>query len=248
MTGLLIVNADDLGFSRAVSDATMACFDAGGITSATALVWMRDSERAARMAGDRGLPVGLHLNLTVELASLSAPPAVRARQRELVKHFGGEGQRNPRALSRAATILLRDAVRDQLDRLRETYGEPTHVDGHHHVHIDPEVLEAIPPELPVRPALSHPDRVDAQSGRRPRGAPDRGPLWAFAFEHVHPALGGSGPTALGWARRDAVEVMAHPAQAGQLAALRGETWAEMIGGLKLGSYSTFRAARSVPGR
>src|ERR1700742_3119003 len=61
---LLIVNADDLGWNRGATDLTIASFGAGQVTSATALVHMEDSERAATLAREHDLPTGLHLNLS----------------------------------------------------------------------------------------------------------------------------------------------------------------------------------------
>lgn len=235
MPGLLIVNADDLGFSRRVTDAAVRAFEAGTISSATAMVWMRDSERAAGIARERGLPVGLHLNLTVEFAAASVPRGPRERQRKLVEHFGHPGAP---AAGRPGTLALGDAVRDQLERLRETYGDPTHVDGHHHVQEQPGVRQAIPASLPVRPAVCHPDAAGRRSGRPPAGPVRPSPRWAFSLEHVHPALGGVGAAALGRAQRNPLEVVTHPADDAQLGALLDEVWRELIEGLRLGSYAS----------
>jgi predicted glycoside hydrolase/deacetylase ChbG (UPF0249 family) len=57
------VNADDWGGYPEMTDATLRCFQAGAISSTTAMVYMRDSERAAELARASGIPTGLHLNL-----------------------------------------------------------------------------------------------------------------------------------------------------------------------------------------
>ena len=49
-TPILIVNADDYGWNRPTTEATLEAFRAGRITSATALMFMDDSERAAELA------------------------------------------------------------------------------------------------------------------------------------------------------------------------------------------------------
>ena len=59
---MLIINADDLGRSRAETDAALRCYKAGRITSVSAMVFMSDSERAAEVARENELDVGLHLN------------------------------------------------------------------------------------------------------------------------------------------------------------------------------------------
>jgi predicted glycoside hydrolase/deacetylase ChbG (UPF0249 family) len=155
-----------------------------------------------------------------------------------VEHLGraGDGGWAPSA---AAALVVRDAVRDQLERLAETYGDPTHVDGHHHVHLEAGVLEAIPARFPVRPPLSTPDGLGSVR-RSPREAVPgrRSPRWAFAVQHVHPALGGTGAAIVALAGRDAVEVMTHPSHEGELAALLGDAWRELLKGLRMGSYAS----------
>jgi hypothetical protein len=236
--GLLIVNADDFGFSRRVTEAAVQAFQSGAISSATAMVWMRDSDRAAAVARELGLPLGLHLNFSVEFAAPSVPASVRSRHSKLVEHFGRAGDRGS-APSPAGALVVRDAVRDQLERLAEIYGEPTHVDGHHHVHLEAGVLDAIPARFPVRPPLSTPDGVGGV-GPSPRQAVPgrRSPRWAFAVQCVHPGLGGTGAPVLALAGRDAVEVMTHPSHEGELTALLGDAWRELLEGLRMGSYAS----------
>lgn len=247
MPGLLIVNADDFGVNRRVTDAILECFARGAISSATAMVWMSDSDRAAAVAAERGLPIGLHLNLTLPLNGTLTPEPVRARQRELTTYLGRDTWSKTR-LRGAQAQLAGDVVTEQLERFRELYGEPTHVDGHHHVHLHPVVQAAIPAELPVRPPLRHPRKAAGRMNREERAVHKRfiAPRWAFAFEHVHPALGGYGLDALGRAQSETLEVMAHPTD-GQQDALAGEPWRRALERVRLGSYRTF-SALAAPGR
>ena len=66
---MIIINADDWGRSPSETDAALACFKAGRITSVSAMVFMNDSERAAGVARREGIDVGLHLNLNESFAS-----------------------------------------------------------------------------------------------------------------------------------------------------------------------------------
>src|SRR5438477_2467327 len=59
---MLIINADDFGSSTAATNAAHSCYRQGRITSVSAMVFMADSERAAELAKENGLDVGLHLN------------------------------------------------------------------------------------------------------------------------------------------------------------------------------------------
>ena len=55
---MLIFNADDWGRSVAESDAALKCCKGGRITSVSAMVFMEDSERAAKIAQEQGLDIG----------------------------------------------------------------------------------------------------------------------------------------------------------------------------------------------
>lgn len=236
MAGLLIVNADDWGASENVTDATLACFQAHAITSVTAMVWMRDSDRAAALAHEHEIPVGLHLNLSLPFDGPAVPPAVRERQARLTDAFGRESWREGGPVP-APEGLLREAISDQLERFHELFGPPTHLDGHHHVHVHPGVLDLLPDGLAIRPLLRTPSHAKDSPSRRERGLRRRftTPRWTFAFEHVHPALAGDGLETLAWARNDELEIMTHPAQ-GQSDLLLSDEWRVAVARYRAGSY------------
>ena len=75
--GLLIINADDLGIDVATTDSILRCFWAGRVSSASALVGMSDSARAATLAREANLPIRLHLNLTEPFSDPSVPADIR---------------------------------------------------------------------------------------------------------------------------------------------------------------------------
>ena len=58
----LIVNADDLGYDPAVNEGIVRAMRSGVVTSSTLMVNLPHSAHGATLA--RGLPVGLHLNLS----------------------------------------------------------------------------------------------------------------------------------------------------------------------------------------
>ena len=137
---VLIVNADDFGCAVSATDAILTCHREGAITSATAMVYMEDSDRAARLAVDQRLPVGLRINLTTPFTDRSVPYAVRERQARMVDVLG-----RSRAYRWLYDVRLQAEVdrslRDQLDRFGELYARPpTHFDSHHHVHSCPNVF------------------------------------------------------------------------------------------------------------
>jgi predicted glycoside hydrolase/deacetylase ChbG (UPF0249 family) len=235
---VLIVNADDFGASTGATDPVIELQALGVVTSASALVRMRDSARAATLAREHELPVGLHLNLTLPFDGPDGSSAARERQRRLTEVFGAESWRTQLRVGPYSDPLA-DAIEDQLECFREAFGEPTHLDGHHHVHVHPAVLEHLPRELPIRPILSIPSRADAKPSARERDLRRQFacPELCFAFEHVHPSLGGDGLQALDRAGRGALEVMVHPQQERERAALLSVEWRSALSALKLGSYA-----------
>ena len=241
---MLIVNADDFGANPRTSDPVVELFDERVLSSASAMVRMRDSDRAASLAAEHGIPVGLHLNLTLPFADASVAAPVRERQLLLTEVFGSESWRDG-GRERPSEGLLADVIDDQLECFRESFGEPTHLDGHHHVHTHPAVLAHLPADLPIRPILSVPTRAGARRSMRERRLHRRFlcPETCFALEDVHPSLGGVGLETLDLARRQSLEIMVHPRQEHEHAALRSAGWRQAISRLTLGSYADLARVR-----
>lgn len=229
----------------ATTDAIAACFAAGRVTSATAMVFMADSERAAARARAIGLPVGLHLNLSEPFSGAAVPEPVLRRQRRLAVAFGDRRRRLRRWLpSPTLRSAIERCVVDQLAEFRRLYGrEPTHVDGHKHVHISPTVART--PALTgfkLRRALTDtPGRAFIESARRgrhrrtlQRSSVTDGCLsmWSMRDE----LLAGREPQALRLAPGQVVEVMAHPGLPEEWPLLMSDAWAGALAGVRLGTY------------
>lgn len=243
---LLIVNADDLGWNAEATDRTIEAFAAGQITSSTALVHMEDSERAAALAREHELPTGLHLNLTDPFTDPGLPAAERDRHREVCRHFDGGGQLHLRSWTYDPRIQpeVEYTIQAQLSRYEEQFGAPpTHVDGHNHVHVCPNVARA--------KAIAGFKRRNALKGwpgtrtalglarlaRRLVTTP-RAPTTEYFFDIAEL---GKRPQSLAerleLSRRTSVEVMAHPGFGHELEVLRSEGWSRAIEGLPRGSYA-----------
>jgi chitin disaccharide deacetylase len=138
----LIVNADDLGWTEGVNRGITDAHRNGIVTSTSLLANGAAFQSGVEFARSTpGLGVGVHLNL-----SDGAPVAPPELLTSLVNSFG-EFEGGPESL------LLRIATRDvtlgeveqewdaQIEKVREAGIEPTHVDGHKHVHMLPGLFE-----------------------------------------------------------------------------------------------------------
>ncbi len=143
----LIINADDLGVNAPRSHGIFQCFEFGVVTSATLICNGSDADRAAKHAREKKLPTGLHLNLTdgtpiskpKDVASLLQSTAGEFRRRELQKRSLGLGEIDPLHIERE--------IRAQIEWFLDHHGQPTHVDGHHKIHIHPAITPLLIPIL-----------------------------------------------------------------------------------------------------
>lgn len=149
---MLIITADDYGKTRDATDNILKCFTSKRITSASAMVFMEDSERAARIAMKSGLEVGLHLNFTMPFNACDVSFNIRKHQNKLVlylkKNKFAEVIYNP-FLTNSFKYLFQ-AQQEEFVRL---YGKlPDFINGHHHMHLCANVLTGnlIPKRTKVR--------------------------------------------------------------------------------------------------
>ena len=253
-TPLLIVNADDWGYDAPTTDAILETWEAGRITSTTAMMHMRDSDRAASLALDSGLPIGLHLNLTQEFTDPGAPAAVRERQARAVAHLGATEASSSDPTAAKATRWLYDpriqadvdaTISDQIARFEELYGRaPTHFDGHNHVDVCPNVFlsRALPAGAKMRntrdsfPLQRSPGalaRAGRQALRSRRFASTRLLLHLAFLDLDGPAV----DQRVLLADSMPVEVMAHPGFPSDRARLDSAAWTSALEGRTLGSFA-----------
>jgi hypothetical protein len=140
--GVLIINADDWGRDADTTDRIFECVLHGSVSSASGMVFMKDSERAAALAREQDIDVGLHLNFT----TLFSAPVVLDRLAEHHRRVSRFLLRN--RLSRVVyhpglANSFDYLVKAQLEEFCRIYGEdPRRVDGHHHMHLCANVLLA----------------------------------------------------------------------------------------------------------
>ena len=138
-------------------------------------------------------------------------------------------------------------IAEQLAEFRNLYGrEPSHFDGHQHIHQSLGVLAArtIPTAAKMRPSLTFspgekwwPNRAYRSLLNRALRTRFRAPRYLFSIADMHPALGGSAlEEKLALSSGSAVEVMTHPAWDDELAVLLDPRWTALIGQRRVGSY------------
>ncbi len=137
---MIIVNADDWGRTCAETDAALLCYKEGRITSVTAMVFMEDSERAADIARDAGIDVGLHLNLSQRFTGEVQVGLLQKYHNRIVQYL---------TLNKYTFLFYNPVLRKQfryvyqaqLEEFLRLYGRaPSHIDGHHHMHLCANIL------------------------------------------------------------------------------------------------------------
>jgi len=136
MTRRLIVNADDWGLTRGVSEGILVAHRYGIVTSTTVLTTAAlDTELVARLR-DSGLGVGLHVNLTL------GTPLTRGKS--LTDGHGRFVRDARQAAARTTAADVRAEVDAQVAKFVKTFRRaPTHLDSHHHVGLHPPVREVV---------------------------------------------------------------------------------------------------------
>ena len=138
----LIVNADDLGWTEGVNRGIAEAHRNGIVTSASLLA--NGSAFASGVEVARSVPglgVGVHLNL-----SDGPPVAARELVTSLVNDRGEFEGGPENLLLRVARggLALHEVEQEweaQIEKVRDSGIQPTHLDGHKHVHMLPGLFE-----------------------------------------------------------------------------------------------------------
>jgi len=219
----LVVTADDLGLSPAVTRGILEAHRAGVVRSASLLATYPGGEEAAALARtERDLEVGLHLDLVggEPAAGAGAVPSL----------VGGDGRFHPlRAFAlRLGTGRIRPSdlareIRAQVRRVRGWGIEPCAWDSHRHTHLLPQVARVVgavareegvrwvrraaPPTMPRSPKAASLAAATAVASFFLRGIP--GNDWFVDLTSARPALDAA-DVALLAAHGSVGELGAHP--------------------------------------
>jgi len=241
---MLIINADDFGRTRLATDRIVAAHSQGAITATSAMVFMEDSERAAELATASDIETGLHLNFTERYTGRLKMPRDSEKQEHIARVL---------TRSRYAALVYYFGLRNmfysvfqaQLDEFLRLFGRaPSHFDGHHHMHLCPNMLfdRIIPAGEKIRRSFSF---FPGQ-----KSIVNQGYRWLvyrwikrtyrttdflFSLPDCIQCQGFDRIAAL--AKRANVELETHPEELSEMTWLAGDTSVRLRGLVNIGGYS-----------
>lgn len=141
-TRTVVVNADDFGLHPAATAGILAAMQAGVVTSTSVMVNGSASSAALACARQHQLDVGWHITLT-HGRPVCAPDTIPS----LVDRHGNFHPL-PTLIRRAwcGQLQRADVERElaaQWTLLHAGIGQPSHVNGHHHVHVLPVICDVV---------------------------------------------------------------------------------------------------------
>ncbi|MDO8462410.1 MAG: ChbG/HpnK family deacetylase [Deltaproteobacteria bacterium] len=138
----LVVHADDFGLSEGINEGIVSAMKKGVVTSTSLLVNFPNSLEAMELAQKNSFDVGWHVNLTLG-KPISPPEKVPSLVRP-------DGTFYPLKLFLRRAFLRQISEKDVAEELQAQWKlfskadlEPTHVDGHQHVHLFPVVRDVV---------------------------------------------------------------------------------------------------------
>jgi len=239
---MLIINADDWGHSAAATDAALRCHQAGRITSVSAMVFMADSERAAKLAKDHQLDVGLHLNFSEPFRTNNLGQLNQHHARTVRFLRGNKYSQlfyNP-WLGNAFNY----SYHAQVAEFVRLFGmQPSHIDGHHHMHLCANLTfgRLIPSGTKVRRNFSFWPGEKSWLNRAYRAAIDRWigrryRLTDYFFDLTQSLEEGKLERVVALSKSNKVELMTHPAVATESTYLLSDQFGALLDQIEVGRY------------
>ncbi len=242
----MIINADDWGGWRTATDAALGCHQQGRITCVSAMVFMDDSERAAGLAREHGVDVGLHINFSQPFTgNADTVPGLVEAHRRIMRFLRS---------SKYALLLYHPLLRKrfrfvfqaQQDEFVRLYGRrPSHYDGHQHLHLCTNMLlDGILPEGErVRRSFSFSPGEKSTFNRAYRRWVDCRLATRHRLTDYFSCIGDCIRrdrlrTVRSLARVENVELMTHPERESERAFLMGDGFQIVLDGMCQGDYAT----------
>jgi len=242
---MIIVNADDWGRTRAETDVALFCYKERRITSVSAMVFMEDSSRAADLAKNTGLDIGLHLNLSQRFTGDTQARLLREYHNRIVRFL---------TFNKYTLLVYNPALREQfryvyqaqVEEFLRLYGQPpSHINGHHHMHLCTNILvdRIIPKNEKIRRNFSFfPGEKDIFN-RIYRRLVDRWLSKRYFVTDYFFALSGLLDidrmlNAFKLAKNSTVEIETHPVDSKEYAFLMSDEYLTMLNSLEKGTYAS----------
>jgi predicted glycoside hydrolase/deacetylase ChbG (UPF0249 family) len=241
---MLIINADDWGRSVAETNAAFRCYKAGRITSVSAMVFMEDSERAAELARENELDVGLHLNFAERFTAGKSPGLLGEHQSRLVR-FLMRNKYSPLLYNPFLRIAFSYSYQAQAGEFVRLFGRPpSHIDGHHHMHLCANLLlsKVIPAGTKMRRNFSFWPGEKSLLNRAYRGLVDRSlarryRLADYFFDLTQCIQEKKLHRLTALAKSRNVELMTHPVVQREAEYLMSDEFQETLQRLEIGGYA-----------
>jgi predicted glycoside hydrolase/deacetylase ChbG (UPF0249 family) len=241
---MLIVNADDWGRSAAETDVALRCYKERRITSISAMVFMEDSERAAELANDSDLDVGLHLNFSEEFTDSRCPGRLRDYHGRIVRFL----MRNKYSQLLYNPFLRKEfafSYEAQAGEFVRLFGRPpSHIDGHHHMHLCGNLLlsTVIPAGMKIRRNFSFWPGEKSWLNQTYRALVDRWlsrryQLADYFFDLSQSVREKKLDRVIALAKASKVELMTHPIVRMESEYLMGNQFEAMLQRVEAGSYA-----------
>jgi predicted glycoside hydrolase/deacetylase ChbG (UPF0249 family) len=241
---MLIVNADDWGRSITETDAALKCLQRNRVTSVSAMVFMRDSQRAAGVARENQIDVGLHLNFAENFTGGEPSPELVNAQAALVPFLMGNKYSrllyNP--FLRRQFALSSQAQLKEFERLYQK--TPSHIDGHHHMHLCCNMVfsSLLPAGTKIRRNFSFWPGEKSALNRAYRALVDR---WLsrrhrmtdYFFDLGQCMRENKFNRVATLAKAKSLELMTHPVLTEETDFLMGKVFHDFMSGLPTGSYA-----------
>lgn len=136
---LLIINADDFGYTAGVNRGIVKAMDCGVVTGTSLMVNQSGTEDALDILRSGGVSAaGVHLCLTAGM-----PASDPAKIPSLVDRQGRFKERQALMSEPLDGDEVRREFFAQVEKARAAGVQVTHLDTHHHIHAHPVVLESL---------------------------------------------------------------------------------------------------------
>jgi hypothetical protein len=236
----LIVNADDWGRTAETTDRIRACQRFGVLSSASGMVFMEDSERAAEIANESKLDVGLHLNFTTPFSGRNVSSQLLEAQNRITKFLRSSWIAQA-IFHPGLSKSFRYVFQAQIEEFCKLYRKfPERIDGHHHMHLCANIFwgNLLPKDTIVRRSFSFQRGQKSGLNRMYRRWLDkniekRHPATDYFFSIEPIGKGERLGEIIELAKSSLVELETHPVNTVEFNFLTGEEFSGRLGSVKL---------------